>query len=134
MSPLPSVAQTPISTITADPVVRVPAQASVADVAAVLAEHDLGAVVLGDETPPAALISERDVVRVVAQKQDPTAVPAATVATTKVICCHANTTIGQAAVQMMEHYIRHIVVIDNDNTTGIVSARDLLGIYSADSA
>jgi signal-transduction protein with cAMP-binding, CBS, and nucleotidyltransferase domain len=35
---------------------------------------------------------------------------------------------------MMDHYIRHIMVERDGAPVGIVSARDLLGVYSAYSA
>ena len=56
----------PISAITGDPVARVPADATVADVARAMVTCDVGAIVIGDDARPAALVSERDIVRVVA--------------------------------------------------------------------
>jgi CBS domain-containing protein len=44
----------------------VAADATVADVARALVAGDVGAVVMGDDERPAALVSERDVVRLVA--------------------------------------------------------------------
>ena len=34
------------------------------------------------------------------------------------------------AVQMMDQYVRHILVEDDGRLAGIVSARDLLGVYA----
>ncbi|MEB3982293.1 CBS domain-containing protein [Mycobacterium sp. 663a-19] len=121
----------PIATITGDPVARVAADATVADVAMAMADVDVGAVVVGDDQRPAALVSERDVVRVVAAGKNPAAVPAAEVASTKLVWCDADATVDQVATRMMDRYIRHVLVQRDGALAGIVSARDLLGVYSA---
>jgi len=121
----------PISTLIGEPVARVVADATVADAARALVAVDAGAVVVGDDARPAALVSERDIVRVVAAGQDPATVPAADVASTRLIWCDAEATVDQVSARMMDHYIRHVLVERDGALAGIVSARDLLGAYSA---
>ncbi|HTY34878.1 cyclic nucleotide-binding/CBS domain-containing protein [Mycobacterium sp.] len=121
----------PISTLIGEPVARVVADATVADAARALVAVDAGAVVVGDDVRPAALVSERDIVRVVAAGQDPATVPAADVASTRLIWCDAEATVDQVSARMMDHYIRHVLVERDGALAGIVSARDLLGAYSA---
>jgi CBS domain-containing protein len=48
------------------------------------------------------------------------------------VWCDAEATVEEVAVQMMEHYIRHVLVERDGALVGIVSARDLLGVYSAE--
>lgn len=123
-----------ISAITGDPVARVAADATVADVAMAMAAIDVGAVVVGDDERPTALVSERDVVRVVAAGKNPATVPAAEVASTNLVWCDAEASVDQVATRMMDRYIRHILVQRDGVLVGIVSARDLLGVYSSYSA
>ena len=40
--------------------------------------------------------------------------------------------VGEVAMQMMDHYIRHVLVERDGALAGIASARDLLGVYCAD--
>ena len=122
----------PISTVTGEPVARVAANATVADVARAIVARDVGAIVVGDDERPTALVSERDIARVVAAGQDPATVPAADIASTKLVWCDAESTVDEAAVRMMDRYIRHILVQRDGVLTGIVSARDLLGVYCAE--
>ena len=131
MTGISSPGSIPISTITGDPVARVAADATIADVAKALVAADVGAIVVGDDERPAALVSERDVVRVVAAGKDPAAVPALDVASTKLVWCDAEATVDQVAARMMDHYIRHVLVERDGTLAGIVSARDLLGVYNA---
>ena len=124
----------PIDSVTGEPVARVAANATVADVARAIVARDVGAIVVGDDEQPTALVSERDIVRVVAAGQDPATVPAADIASTKLVWCDAEATVDEVAVRMMDRYIRHILVERDGVLAGIVSARDLLGVYSAYSA
>jgi CBS domain-containing protein len=124
---------TPISTITGDPVARVPADATVADVAKAMVAYDVGAIVVGYEKRPAAVLSERDIVRLVAAQKDPATVPALEVASTNLVWCGAGATVNQVAARMMDRYIRHVLVEHEGALVGIVSARDLLGVLSGDS-
>ncbi|HET9877208.1 MAG TPA: CBS domain-containing protein [Mycobacterium sp.] len=132
MADIPAAGAIPVSEITGDPVVRVSADATVADVARYIVNAEVGAVVVGDDERPTALISERDVVRVVAAGDDPARVRAIDVASKNLIWCDADATIDQAAARMIDHYIRHILVERAGVLVGIVSARDLLGVYGGD--
>ncbi len=132
MTGIPTAGSTPISAVTGDPVRRVAADATVADVAKAIAEEQVGAIVVGDDAFPAALVSERDIVRVIADGKDPASVRAIDVASTKLVWCDADATVDEVAVRMMDRYIRHILVERDGVLIGIVSARDLLGVYSAE--
>ncbi|BBX52791.1 CBS domain-containing protein [Mycolicibacterium poriferae] len=134
MTRIPLVGSAPVSTLTGDSVARVSADASIADVARALVSRDVGMVVVGDEQRPAAVLSERDVVRVVAAGSDPTTVRAGDVASTRLVWASAEDTVDEVANRMMEHYIRHILVEQDGSLVGVVSARDLLGPYSSEAA
>ncbi len=122
-----------VSMLTGDSVVRVPADATLADVAAALVKGELGVVVVGDEARPVALVSERDVVRSVAAGHDPAQVRAVDVASTDLAWCNVDASVDEVAGEMMDRYIRHVLVEEQDGTlAGIVSARDLLGVYAGD--
>ena len=131
MSDIPAGGLTPISMVTGDAVARVPADATVADVARAMTDGGFGAMVVGDESRPVALVTERDIVRVVAVGEDPAAVRAADIASTNLVWCHAAATVDEVAVRMMDRYIRHILVEEDGELLGMVSARDLLGVYGA---
>ncbi len=130
MTEIPSVGSTPVYTVTGEPVMRLDTGATIADVAKAIADGQFGAVLIGDDRP-VGMVSERDVVRVVASGQDPAAVRAVDVASTKLVWCAADDTVDEVAVRMMDHYIRHVLVERDGELIGIVSARDLLGVYSA---
>lgn len=132
MSEIPKAGSILIADLTGSAVVRVAADATIADVAKAIVDNQVGAVVIGDDARPAALVSERDVVRVVASGQDPSAVRCLDVASTHLVWCAADETVGQAAIRMTDRSIRHLLVERDGALVGIVSARDLLGVYAAD--
>ncbi len=121
-----------IDTFIGGGVVRVAADASVADVAKAIADKNVGAVVVGDEERPTALVSERDVVRIVAGGRDPGAMLARDIASTLLVWCDADDTVEEAAIRMTDREIRHLLVERDGELAGIVSSRDLLGVYATD--
>ena len=132
MTAIPSAGSIRIDTVVGDTVVRVADDATVADVARAIADQKVGAVVVGESPRPTALVTERDVVAVVAAGRDPESVPALEVAATNLVWCSADASVDDVAIRMMDRYIRHILVDRDGSLVGIVSARDLLGVYSGD--
>ena len=53
------------------------------------------------------------------------------IAHTRLVWCDAESTVAEVAEEMMEHYVRHVLVEDEGLVIGIVSARDLLGAYAS---
>lgn len=123
-----------VSQLIGDQVVRLHADATLRDVADTLDEGAFGAVVLGDDDRAISLVSERDLVRAIARGQDPATTLAKEVASTELIWCDVSSTVDEVAGEMLRGYVRHVLVEDNGSLVGIVSARDLLGYYCADSA
>lgn len=119
-----------IGTLTASSLVRVPADATLREVAEVIDEDDVGAVIVGVESVD-GIVSERDVVRAVAAHLDPSTATALSVATTEVVRVDAGAPIDDVAASMMEHYVRHLLVEEDGAVIGVVSARDLLGALVA---
>jgi len=120
----------PVSELTEGAVVRVRPDANLEEVADVLAAGEIGALVVGDEPQVSGIVSERDVARAVAGRLDLRTTRAIDVAHTTLVWCDATATIAEVATEMMEHYVRHVLVEEDGRLVGIVSARDLLGAYA----
>jgi CBS domain-containing protein len=119
----------PIDVLIADTVVCVAPTDTLREVAGVLIGNSIGAVVVGSQDDPAGIVSEHDIVRAVADGVDP-ATTAADIAHTELFWTQASTTVAVVAAQMMDQYVRHMLVEDGGRLSGIVSARDLLGVYA----
>jgi len=121
----------PISSFIADPVARIRPDASLLEVADALATGDIGALALGDGERPVGVVSERDLVAALAARHPLETTTAIEVATTQLVWCDAAATVAEVAEEMCDRYVRHVLVEENGQLVGIVSARDLLGVYAA---
>jgi CBS domain-containing protein len=120
----------PVSALVGDTVVRVPPGATLRDAAEALAENDVGALVVGEGDEIDAVVSERDVLRAVAVGRDPDATRAVDVGTTELVWVDIDATVAETAQRMMTEYVRHVLLRVDDRLAGIVSARDLLGVFA----
>lgn len=121
----------PISALTGDDVVRVAPEASFHDIADALSGSEIGAVVMGHGEQPDGIVSERDLVRALADRRDPATTTARDLAKTDLVWCDARASVQDVAREMMDRYVRHVLVQDGGRLIGIVSARDLLGVYAS---
>ena len=125
----------PVSALCADSVLRVDPGADLWTVAASLAAADVGVLVVGRGDDVLGVVSERDVVRALAARRDVGETTASEIAHRDLVWCDEHADVADVAEEMMERYVRHVLVERDGHLVGIVSARDLLGAYaSADSA
>jgi CBS domain-containing protein len=105
--------------------------ASVAEAVAALREHNVGAlVVVDDQSHIAGILSERDVVRALADEP----VTQATILerrvsdlmTTDVTTCGSRSSVDELMRLMTDRRIRHIPVVDDGALNGIVSIGDVV--------
>lgn len=125
------VADLPVSVLTGEPVATVSPDATLLEVAREMADRDVGALVVGRPDAVHGVVSERDIVRALAAGRDPAATRAADVANTDLVWCDTTSTVAEVAAEMMERYVRHVLVEEEGRLVGVVSARDLLGVYAA---
>ena len=109
-------------------VVTVAPDTPVGSVAAQLAQHRIGAVVVsGDGSAIDGIVSERDIVRALAdQGASALEQPASAIMTSEVFTCEPRTTVEELMGLMTEHRIRHIPVVIDGKLTAIVSIGDIV--------
>lgn len=117
----------------ADAVITIPPDATLLAVADELVGDQVGVLVVGSMHDVEGVISERDVVRAVAEGRDPLQTTARELASRKVVWCDPTATVHEVAELMMEEYVRHVLLGEDKRLVGIVSARDLLGAYAMES-
>jgi CBS domain-containing protein len=114
----------------ADTVITIPPDATLLAVADELVGDQVGVLVVGSMHDVEGVISERDVVRAVAEGRDPQETTARELASKRVVWCDPTATVHEVAELMMEQYVRHVLLGEDNRLVGIVSARDLLGAYA----
>ena len=109
-------------------VVSIEPNASLAEAVRLLAEKRIGAaVILGADRRLAGIISERDIVRVLAERG--AAVldePVSRTMTRKVESCNESETVSQIMQRMTEGKFRHMPVVDQGQVVGVVSIGDIV--------
>jgi CBS domain-containing protein len=109
-------------------VVTIEPNATLSDAAKLLAEKRIGAVViLGADRRIVGILSERDIVRALAESgRDALDGPVSEAMTRKVSTCHERETISTIMERMTVGKFRHIPVVDQGRLVGIVSIGDVV--------
>jgi CBS domain-containing protein len=100
-------------------------------IAARLQDKDISALVVLDGYRLVGIITERDLVRAVADRRDPVDVTASDYMTWEPATVDLDTPLAEVARRMLAHGIRHLPVVVAGDVVGMVSARDLLELESA---
>jgi CBS domain-containing protein len=108
-------------------VISINPEASVLDALKLLAEKDVGAVLVMDGTRLAGIFSERDYARKVALKGKSSGdTPVSEIMTRQVVFVTPAQTNEDCMALMTQKRIRHLPVIDKDRVQGVLSIGDLV--------
>ena len=109
------------------PVVTIPPAATVTALLAALAEHNVGALVVLEDDTVVGIVSERDVVRRIAERgAEILDASVAEIMSTTVVSCSSKDSVDSIAATMTERRIRHMPVIDDGRLVGIASIGDVV--------
>jgi CBS domain-containing protein len=108
-------------------VYTIPPEASVYDALKLMADRNVGAVLVTDATGRLlGILSERDYARkVVLRGQTSRETPVSAIMTEEVICIPPQMTIEECMGLMTHRRIRHLPVTENDRAIGVVSIGDV---------
>ena len=98
--------------------------------AAVLAELDIGVAIVARPDGSVGVVSERDVIRALAEGADADEVWAADIMIDNLVLAEPEETIVDVAQRMCLEGVRHVTIVDRGMIVGVVSARDVLPILS----
>ena len=104
-------------------------QTKLADVARVMRREDADAVVVLSDGELAGIITERDLVRAIADGVNPKEATAGVVMTGDPATVALDEDVSVVALKMMSRGVRHLPVVDGDGKPiGLVSARNLVAV------
>jgi CBS domain-containing protein len=99
---------------------------NVADAAALMKQFDVGVIPVAEGDQLLGLVTDRDVVvRVVAERRDPTEVRLSDILTKSPVTVSPDTKLSEARDLMAEHRIRRLPVTKADRLVGILSLGDV---------
>jgi MHS family proline/betaine transporter-like MFS transporter len=106
--------------------ITISGEATIHDVVKIMAEQNIGFLVVVENGRMVGVLSERDVVRSLAERGN-LSVKVSDICKRDIITLQADATLEEAAEKMGKHGIRHIVVVNNSGELiGVVSVRDLI--------
>ncbi len=95
----------------------------------VMAEKNIGAVLVMEGDRYVGIFSERDYARkIILQGRESRQTPVKDIMTEKMITVKPETTVEQCMELMTKYHIRHLPVINNEHLTGLISIGDV--VYS----
>ena len=108
-------------------VVTINPDATVTELLAGLAEHNIGAMVVAGPDGIEGIVSERDVVRQLhTHGASVLSRPIETIMTSVVSTCSKEDTVDSLTLLMTENRVRHVPVLENGKLIGIVSIGDVV--------
>ena len=97
------------------------------DALRLMAEKDVGALVVMEGTKLTGLVTERDYARkIVLAGKSSRDTPVRDVMTTRVLCARADQTIEECMALMTDKRTRHLPILDHKHVIGLVSIGDLV--------
>jgi signal-transduction protein with cAMP-binding, CBS, and nucleotidyltransferase domain len=111
------------------PVVTVEPGRSVREAAQLMQDNVIGSVVVHDGGRAVGIMTERDVLRAVAEGRDVEQTSVDDLMTKNLVTGGPNWDVVVAASVMTAHRIRHLVVQEQDRVLGVLSLRDVLSTF-----
>jgi CBS domain-containing protein len=108
-------------------VITISPESSVRELLALLAEHNIGAVIVSSQGAQVdGIVSERDVVRKLNGDDSVLDAPVQQIMTAVVQTAELNQDVDELMAQMTEHRIRHVPVMDHGELAAVVSIGDVV--------
>jgi CBS domain-containing protein len=108
-------------------IITITPDSSVRALLALMAEHNIGAVIVTEDGARLdGIVSERDVVRRLNGDDSVLDAPVKQIMTSTVETCEPGLDVDELMAQMTEHRIRHVPVMDNGELVAVVSIGDVV--------
>ena len=105
------------------------------EAARMMTEKGVGAaVVIDEEAPGPRIISERDVLTSVGRGQDPDGERVVDHMSDTVITAAPDWSLERAAMEMAKRHVRHLVVFEDGEISGVLSIRDIVRCWTQEGA
>jgi len=107
-------------------IVSIDSKAKAKEAARLMVDRRIGSLIANRDGLPFGIVTERDMVKIVAAGMDPAKLTVADVMTAPLVTVESTAPISDAARRMVEKQVKRLVVIDHEKIVGIVSQTDLV--------
>lgn len=102
-------------------------EAPVIDALKLMAEKNIGALLVLENDKLVGIVSERDYARkVILHSKSSHDTPVSEIMTAQVVCVQPGNTVEECMALMTDKHVRHLPVIENDKLMGVLSIGDLV--------
>lgn len=116
-----------VKEIMSSPPITISPDGTVIDAAKIMAENNIGCIIVTEDNKAIGIVTRRDLVeKVLAKAKDPLKTKVREIMSSPLIYVEPNTPILEAARLMSKTNIRHLPVIDAKGVVGVISDRDIL--------
>jgi signal-transduction protein with cAMP-binding, CBS, and nucleotidyltransferase domain len=107
-------------------IISIDSKAKATDAARLMVDRRVGSLIANRDGLPFGIVTERDMVKIVAGARDPAKVTVADVMTAPLITIDSSAPLHDAARRMVEKQVKRLVVTEHEKIVGIVSQTDLV--------
>ena len=107
-------------------IISIDSKAKAKEAARLMVDRRIGSLIANRDGLPFGIVTERDMVKIVAGAMDPAKVTVADVMTAPLITIDSSAPLSDAARRMVEKQVKRLVVTDREKIVGIVSQTDLV--------
>ncbi len=108
-------------------------ESSVLDALKVMAEHNIGALIVLDQGQLAGIVSERDYARkIILKGRTSLGTPVREIMSSRVVCARTDQNVEECMALMTQKSVRHLPVLEHKEVVGIISIGDLVKSIIAD--
>lgn len=105
------------------------------EAARLMTDKGVGAAIVVDEDAPGpGILSERDVLTSIGKGEDPDTERVEDHMSDTVITATPDWSLERAATEMSHRRIRHLVIVDGGEISGVLSMRDIMRVWTSDGA
>jgi len=107
-------------------IISIDSKAKAKEAARLMVDRRIGSLIANRDGLPFGIVTERDMVKIVAGAMDPGKVTVAEVMTAPLITIDSSAPLNDAARRMVEKQVKRLVVTEREKIVGIVSQTDLV--------
>ena len=116
----------PVSSVMTKGALSIKGSKDLSDAITIMADFDVGSLLVIDNGSATGIITSKDIIKILAQDQDPKKVKVKDVMQSPLIKIKTTDTISSALLMMKEQKINHLIVVDGDKIIGMINPLNLL--------
>jgi len=116
----------PVSSVMTKGVLFVKSSKNLAETASIMADFDVGSLLVGDNGNAVGIVTSKDIIKVISEDKELKKIKVRDIMQTPLIKISAHETISSALLKMKEQKINHLIVVDGDKIIGMINPLNLL--------